>query len=424
MATISPTVPHSGLWQWAVFGGMLSAAGLPIYLHAPKFYVDSYGVSLAMLGAVLAALRLIDVAQDPALGWLAGVTRRYTGAMVAGAAALMALSMFGLFAVVPPVAPILWFALTLTLLFTAFSYLTIVFYAGGVSRARCLGDGGHLRLAGWRETGGLTGVCIAAVAPTGLMQVMPNPFVGFAVGFAVVAGVAVWLMRHDWADAPSLTTSELQPSGLAGLGLVLRDGPARHLLLVALFNGAPVAITSTLFLYFVESRLAAPGFEGVFLLLFFLSAAVSSFAWSALAQRYGAKPVLLSAMALSIGAFIFAATLGAGDLGAFGVICVASGAALGADMTLLPAIFARRLATLETRGGEALAFGLWSFVSKLSLAIAAGTLLPILDAYGFKSGQTNLDAALQTLTILYALAPCVLKLVAMAVLAATPVPEP
>ena len=107
MAAISPSLTHrNGLWHWAVFGGMLSAAGLPIYLHAPKFYVDNYGVSLATLGGVLAALRLIDVVQDPALGWLAGVTRRYTGAMLAGAAGLMALSMFGLFAVVPPIAPI------------------------------------------------------------------------------------------------------------------------------------------------------------------------------------------------------------------------------------------------------------------------------------------------------------------------------
>ena len=419
MAVISPTSTRAtGLWQWSAFGAMLSAAGLPIYLHAPKFYVDNYGVSLATLGGVLAALRLIDVVQDPALGWLAGVTRNATGWMVVVAAAMMALAMLGLFAIAPPIAPIAWFALTLTTLFTAFSYLTIVFYANGVARAASLGQDGHLRLAAWRETGGLIGVCLAAVAPTVLTQAMPNPYTGFAIGFAAFAAVAVTCMRREWAHAPDVPN----PS-LSGFGVALRDGTARNLLLVALFNGAPVAVTSTLFLYFVESRLAAPGYEGPFLLLFFLSAAVSSFAWSKLAQRYGAKRVLLMAMALSIVTFIFAATLGAGDLTGFAVICVASGAALGADMTLLPAIFARRLAALESKGGEAVAFGLWSFVSKLSLAIAAGTLLPILDAAGFRSGQANTPAALQTLSVLYALVPCALKLVAMAVLARTPVPE-
>lgn len=406
------------LWQWSVFGAMLSAAGLPIYLHAPKFYVDTYGVSLATLGGVLAALRLIDVVQDPALGWLAGVTRRYTGVLVVVAAGMMALAMLGLFAVAPPIAPIWWFALTLTLLFTAFSYLTIVFYANGVARAASLGVDGHLRLAGWRETGGLIGVCVASVAPTVLTQIMPDPYTGFAIGFAALAALAVVAMRHEWGHAPDVPNP-----GLTGFGVALRDRPARNLLLVALFNGAPVAVTSTLFLYFVESRLAAPGYEGPFLLLFFLSAALSSFAWSKLAQAYGAKRVLLVAMALSIITFIFAATLGAGDLMWFAIICVASGAALGADMTLLPAIFARRLAALETKGGEAVAFGLWSFVSKLSLAIAAGALLPILDAAGFRSGQVNTPVALQTLSTLYALVPCALKLVAMAVLARTPTVE-
>ncbi len=420
MAAISPIlVRRTGLWHWAAFGAMLSAAGLPIYLHAPKFYVDSYGVSLATLGAVLAALRLIDVVQDPVLGWLAGVTQRYRGAMVPFAAALMAAAMLGLFAIPPPIAPIWWFALTLTALFTAFSYLTIVFYANGVARAVDLGPEGHLRLAGWRETGGLIGVCAAAVAPTALTQAMPNPYTGFAIGFAVFAVAAVALMRHEWVD----TSHAAQTPSLAGFAIALRDRPARNLLLVALFNGAPVAVTSTLFLYFVESRLAAPGYEGAFLLLFFLSAALSSFTWSRLAQTYGARRVLLAAMALSIITFIFAATLGAGDLLGFAAICIASGAALGADMTLLPAIFARRLATLDTKGSEAVAFGLWSFVSKLSLAIAAGTLLPILDAAGFQSGQPNAETALHTLTILYALVPCALKVVAMAVLARTPTSE-
>jgi glycoside/pentoside/hexuronide:cation symporter, GPH family len=74
-------------------------AGLPIYIHAPKFYVDEFGVSLAALGAVLFALRLIDFVQDPALGWLAHATRRRRQAMVAGAGAVMALAMLGLFAV-------------------------------------------------------------------------------------------------------------------------------------------------------------------------------------------------------------------------------------------------------------------------------------------------------------------------------------
>ncbi|MEM8802354.1 MAG: MFS transporter, partial [Pseudomonadota bacterium] len=55
------------LAPYALFASALAMAGLPIYIHAPKFFVDEYGVSLAALGAVLFGLRLLDVVQDPAL---------------------------------------------------------------------------------------------------------------------------------------------------------------------------------------------------------------------------------------------------------------------------------------------------------------------------------------------------------------------
>ena len=38
---------QSRLSAYALFAGLLAAAGLPIYIHAPKFYVDEHGVSLA-----------------------------------------------------------------------------------------------------------------------------------------------------------------------------------------------------------------------------------------------------------------------------------------------------------------------------------------------------------------------------------------
>jgi GPH family glycoside/pentoside/hexuronide:cation symporter len=91
-------------------------------------------------------------------------------------------------------------------------------------------------------------------------------------------------------------------------------------------------------------------------------------------------------------------------------------------MTLLPAIFARRMAAIG-QGGEATAFGLWSFVGKLSLALAAVTLLPTLEWQGFRPGAAAPPAALTTLTLLYALLPCALKLAAIGLLARTPIPK-
>lgn len=400
---------------YSVFAAIIYGAGLPIYIYAPKHYADTFGVSLTVLGTVLLLLRLIDVVQDPVLGWVSERLRGARGLAVSGGVVLLGLSMVGLFGVTPPLGPVLWFGITITGLFSAFSFLTINFYAQGISKADQLGAGGHLRLAAWRESGALLGICVAAVAPTVLMGVTGAPFATFAWGFAAVCLIAAVAMWPEWQ--PRLDAEEPIP-----ISAILADGPARRLLILALINATPLAVSSTMFLFFVESRLEAPGWEGPLLVLFFLAAAVSAPVWSGLADRYGARRVLLAAMVLAILSFAGTLMLGAGDAAAFAVICVLSGATIGADLTLLPAMFARRMATVAPNGGQG--FGLWSLVNKLTLAIAAAVLLPLLDQAGFRSGADSQPAAALTmLTVLYAGVPSVLKLAAIALLALTNVEE-
>ena len=412
--TIMDIKAPTRLPAYGVFAALLSAAGLPIYIHAPKFYVDEYGVSLVALGTVLFVLRLLDVVQDPLFGRWSERYRQNRKAMVFGGCVAIAAGMIGLFAIPPLLPPLIWFGVMLTLVFSAFSFLTINFYAQGVLKADDLGAQGHLRLARWRETGALLGVCVAAIAPVVLGNFMGAPFAGFAIGFAVLAVFSVLLMQREWG------AGHVQAS--TGFATVLQDKIARRLLLIALINAAPVAVSSTLFLFFVESRLAAPGFEGPLLLVFFLSAACAAPVWSHLAERYSIKSVLLTAMAMSILSLGFVLTLGAGDWMAFALICLASGAALGADLTLLPALFSARMARISPSAAEG--FGLWSFVSKFTLAFAAVALLPTLQFAGFQSGsQNNPETALTTLTILYAGVPCALKAIAMLLFAATNLEE-
>lgn len=394
---------------YSLFAAIVSAAGLPIYIYAPKYYADTYGVSLTALGTVLFALRLFDVVQDPVLGWFSERLRGGKKLAVTLGALLLAGSMLGLFAVEPMFSPIIWFAVMVTGLFSAFSFLTINFYAQGIAKVGN-DDAGHVRLAAWRETGALLGICLAAIAPTVLIGVTATPFATFAIGFAAVTGLAAVAMWPEWQGR---TTSE--PSQIRE---ILTDPIARRLLLLALVNATPLAVSSTLFLFFVESRLNAPGWEGPLLVLFFLAAAISSPIWSRLAQAFGAKQILLIAMMLAVLSFGYTLTLGAGDEIQFAIVCVLSGASIGADLTLLPAMFARRMAKISPNGGQG--FGLWSLVSKFTLAFAAVLLLPLLENAGFRAGEgNNPEAALSLLTILYAVIPSLLKLVAIGLLIAT-----
>ncbi len=391
------------------FAAVLSAAGLPIYIYAPKYYADTFGVSLTALGTLLFAMRLFDMIQDPILGWISERLTKAKKLTITLTAVVMALSMIGLFAVAPPIAPIWWFGITVTGLFTAFSFLTINFYAQGVSKA---GDDpqGHVRLAAWRESGALLGVCIAAVIPTVLIGVVADPFAAFAYGFAALTLIAAVFMWPEWKGRVSQ-----EPSQIGG---IIRDNTARKLLILALVNATPLAVSSTLFLFYVESKLGAVGWEGPLLVLFFLAAAISSPIWSALARRFGAKPVLIAAMILAVASFAYTLTLSPGDVIPFAFVCVLSGATIGADLTLLPAMFAKRMAAISPNGGQG--FGLWNLVNKFTLAFAAVVLLPLLERSGFQAGATDLPTeAITMLTVLYALVPSLLKLLAIGLLIAT-----
>lgn len=409
------TAPAERLWAYGLYGAVLSGAGLPIYIFAPKYYADTYGVSLTALAAVLFVLRLVDVVQDPALGWVSERLGTWRRRATAAGGLVLAAAMLCLFAAPPAFDPVWWFALSLTGLFSAFSFLSITFYAQGVEKARSL-PGGHLRLAGWREGGSLLGVCLAAVAPTVLALWLASPYAAFAVGFATVTLLAILAMVPEWTTTSRAGTIE-KP---VPLRTILGDAVTRRLLILALVNATPLAVSSTLFLYYVESVLQAPGLEGGLLVLFFLSAAASAPLWSWMAGRVGARKVLLGAMILAVLSFAAVPLLGAGDTVPFAVICLISGATIGADLTLLPALFAARMARIAPRGGQG--FGLWAFAQKFTLAFAAALLLPALELAGFESraGADNPDGALRLLTYLYAILPCGLKLLAIGLLVFQP----
>lgn len=120
-------------------------------------------------------------------------------------------------------------------------------------------------------------------------------------------------------------------------------------------------------------------------------------------------------MSLSIFAFAWAFLLGAGDVAFFYGVAIASGAALGADMTLAPAMLAARI---DDDGGRV--FALWTFLQKSALALAAGIALPALALAGFDPSRTVTDEGRAALSVAYALIPCLLKLLAIGTLAFLP----
>jgi Na+/melibiose symporter-like transporter len=172
-----------------------------------------------------------------------------------------------------------------------------------------------------------------------------------------------------------------------------------------------------LILFFVQDRLQAPaGMEALFLGSYFVCAALALPLWLRVVPHLGLARTWLVGMLLSMGVFVFASQLGAGDTWGFLVVCVLSGVALGTDLALPGALLAGTIAASGDRGRtEGAYFGWWNFATKLNLALAAGVALPLLGLLGYTPGTRD-PAALQVLTIAYCLLPCALKAVAATLL--------
>ena len=404
-------LPAKGLpWPLMLFAGFLAAAGLPLYVHLPDF-AAGLGISLTSIGLLLIGLRVLDLVQDPILGLLVDRFRDHR----AGIAALAVLGMSAGFAALFILQPGLGGMIAaLVLLFVSYSLASILFYAQGVAIAQTGVSTDHYRLAGYRETGGLAGILIASAAPSLLIGVFDERL-GYAVFGATLAlaGLVVW-----WSSASLWTASWTAPVRFS-LRDFLAAGGGR-LLVLGLVNSLPVAITSSLFLFFVEDRLQLGAWSGAFLVLFFLTAGISAPFWSGMVNTVGPVRVLVPAMVLSVLVFIGAAALPAGDPLAFAAISALSGLTLGADMVILPALFAITLARANLPAGAG--FGLWGFTSKLALALAAAVVLPWLDGVGYVPGAANSADALWSLNVAYAIVPCALKLLAIVLVTTLPSP--
>ena len=397
---MSKKVPNSRiLMAVGLFGVMLGAVGLPIYLHAPKYFSDAYGVSLLSLGAIMFALRVVDFVQDPLLGRLSTIGFLPHRLLSAGAGAMIIIGALGLFIVTAPINPTIWFALSLILLFTGYSLSVILLYTHAVNN---FADTAQPIVARWREAGQLIGICLSAIAPTLFTEISHEPYTLFGGFLISVTVVAILLMHNIWSGE-TVSTSEKFTLGVP-------DARIRPYLILAFVNAIPVAITSTLFLFYVEYAIGSATASGPLLLLFFVAAACSVPIWTELATKYEIEWVLGVAMLVSLIAFVVTFTLGAGDIVAFAIICGITGVLTGADLTLLPMIFIKFLQRTDVPSEEA--FGYWSLSSKLALALAVGLVLPGLEVSGFDPASPT-PLGIYHLSVAYALVPSVLKVCAI-----------
>ena len=396
---------RKALLAYGLFGLPLALVALPVYVLVPQLYATRFGLSLSLIGAILLVARIFDAFIDPLLGlWIdrKKAAHGYAGFIMLSIP-LLVCGFIGLFH--PPAMHeallLAWFTLSLMLVYLGFSLATIAHSSWGANLTQQRGE--RARLTGMREGCALVGVMLAAAIPAIFGLVWLTVLFVFALLIA-----AFVLLRL----APRATS-------VPGLSFVWSDLIApfqnhafRWLIAIFAANGIAAAIPATLFLFFATDRLQLANYAGLFLVLYFFAAACALPLWVALAARIGEALAWLISMFMAMAIFAWAFTLAPGALFSFALICIISGAALGADLALPPALLAGAIGKAGHEGQrEGAYFGAWSWVTKMNLALAAGIALPLLDLLGYTPGNTD-AAGVAALGIAYALVPCGLKCIA------------
>ncbi|ACV37201.1 MFS transporter [Accumulibacter sp.] len=404
------TLPNRQLLAYGALGLPLAMAALPVYVHVPRLYAESAGMSLSLLGSLLLAARLLDAGIDPLLGgWSDRTASRQR--LIVLALPCLALGMLALLHP-PAVAAPLWLLASMLCTYFGFSLASVAYQAWGAELGRDAGE--RTRLTASREGFGLIGVVLAAALPGLLAKDLAQGLSGLAQLFPVLLlFLASWTLLGTPPSAARLPAS----GGLLGnLRAVLNDGRFRRLLAVFVVNGIAAALPATLVLFYVADVLQAEAWSGAFLALYFVSGVAFLPLWVVFARRFGRVRTWVASMLVAVASFAWAWGLGAGDVWPFAVVCLLSGAALGADLTLPAALLAdlceRPASDSVAGGGSAQAgayFGWWNLVAKLNLALAAGLSLPLLDLVGYRPGVAATTAGLAAV---YCLLPLVFKSIA------------
>lgn len=442
-------------WRYGFLGLPLAFLALPLYVHLPHYYASAFGLSLTLIGSILLWTRGLDALVDPWLGryidsqfskastpkrrWhLAILSLVFAALLLFGFALLWwpqpqalvcALSMLG-GTISAPSALLVCLIAGLVLSYFAYSVLAILHQAWG---ARMGGDA-HVRsrVAAWREGFALAGVVLASILATGQNMLWAFCVLGLSLGASLwtlwrsVALADVFALPQSTATKSARFANTLSAQMGSAWG-VWRNASFRKLMAVFVLNGIASAIPATLLPFYVADALQASEKLPVFLLLYFLCAALSIPAWLRVLSSWSARTIPFTArpqsrlsldplaalwlvgMLLSVAAFVVVLSLGKGAVLGFALVCMLTGLALGADLAMPSALLTGLIQKAGHAGSaEGQYYGWWSCANKLNLAFAAGIGLPLLELFGYQTGSTD-AAALQALALCYVALPCLLK---------------
>ena len=425
--TQSPTAERSNLSTgrlalFALPAIPLAALTLPLYSFIPVFYAEALGLSLASMGVMFFLVRMFDAVNDPFIGWLSDRFRPRFGRRRTWFACAIPLLMLGVWKLFwPPTdATVAYVGLWTLVLSLGYTCAILPFTAWGAELET--NYAGRGRVAGWREGLTLVGTLVAISVPFSLGWEDASAFHGFALlAVIIVITLPLFSLITLSATPEPKEHSRTRVGFMDGISHIRGNKQFLRLMSAYFLNGFGNSIAATLFLLYCAQRLQLEDLRGPFIFIYFLCGIMSVPFWTWFASRTSKHRAWCVAMIFAAIVFSPAPFLPEGSVYAFGAICVLSGFALGADITQPAAIQADVIDVDTARSGEqrsGIYFALWSFATKMSLALTVVLIFPMLEWYGFTAapGETSTALGITLLGFIYGWGPIIMKAPAFALM--------
>ncbi len=395
----------------------LAALTLPVMIYLPTFYARDMGLGLGLVGVCLLIARFIDVISDPVIGVLSDKSQSCHGRRKIWILLGLIPTLIGTYFLLAP--PFETVNATYFIIFSIFLYVgwTCMLLPLNALGAEMSNDY-HERssITGWREGFTVLGLLI----PLSIVSAMgyageDSASEALSIIAILVCALLPLTMLIFWFGISERQEKQINKIDFKkGLALLKSNKPFLVLITAFLINSMANALPATLFLFFVDDYIGTPDMAGPLLFIYFLSGIIGIPFWLWISRKTSKHHAWCYAMTFACAIFITVPfIIGEGGVTLFFIICVLTGATLGADLSLPASMQADvvdidRAETGERRTG--LFFALWSMTTKLSLALSAGIFLPLLAMTGFneQTGENN-----WALPYFYALIPVVLKIPAI-----------
>jgi len=419
-------LPFPTLLVYAAPAMPLGMLGLPLLVILPNFWAGPMGMKLATVGFVLLLVRSLDAIFDPTIGRLSDTSRSRFGRrkpFIAAAIPMAAVGAIGLF-FPPHGAGAGWLFVFNALVTWGWTMLSLPYWAWGAELSDDYQE--RQRITSFRESGTIIGILLSAAAPV-LLGITSPAGTAHLLVILTIALATPSVLAALWLVPDRLPKLLERPVKLAAaLKVAAANKPFRSLIAAWLLNGIANGLPATLFIMVCTQFLGDAKAQDPLLLVYFASGVFSVPLWLWLGRRIGKHQTWIASLVFTAVAFSFVPLVPHVGLWFFGLISLFTGAGLGADFTIPPAIQADVVDLDELRSGErraGLFFAASTMAQKAGNALSVGIAFPLLQLAGFSTHAHNGPFQIAALLVMYCGVPSLLKLLCALLLRNFPLGE-